>query len=95
MARRRQGSLLPVIVVAVMLLFATGIYLVVAAPTVTQTSDSLDAAGGEAIDNQGLRGQFNFVKDVALVYVPLILLFGAGAWVYSAVAGTESGGGLR
>jgi len=93
MVRRRSGSLLPTVGIAIFLLFATVLYVVVAGPTVGGTAQSINETGGEAIDDQNLRGEYEFTLDVFLLYIPLMLVFGVLAYIYAAVAGTESAGG--
>lgn len=77
------------LLIATFILFFLALYLVVAGPVIDGVGDAtLDATTSDATHDQ-VQEQHSFVRDVALLYVPLIIGLGAVLYGYSGIVSRE------
>lgn len=80
------------LLIATTLVFSLAVFMLVAAPTVTNLHDQVS---GGAVEEAGYQGQLNFVRDVVLIFVPTMFSIGIVVYAYAAIQRSESffGGG--
>lgn len=72
--------------------FMTVIYMLIIGPVIGPLYDETNS---KAVENQGYSGQLELTRDVALVFVPTLLVIGILLYGYAATQKSESffGGG--
>lgn len=76
------------IIIATVLVFSLSVYMVAAAPAITNVYDS--TADSDAVEDQGFSGQMALVKNTALIFVPTMFIVGIVLYAYAAIQKEES-----
>lgn len=75
------------LLVAMFLIFSVAVYMLAAAPPISHLHEELK---GGAVEDQGYQEQMDFVRDVALVFVPTMFVIGIVLYAYAATQRKES-----
>lgn len=83
------------LLVAVVILFSLGMFMLTAAPVVDGVADSVKDADATGAMDERDNSQIDRVKFVSLTLVPTLVALGTIIYVYAAIVGEESHVGGR